>query len=168
MYWGYKYFYTFESTKYCMIPSNRYNIMKNIYNILFLFIGWSSFAQVDTQTRFTSDSRQYYVWNDDRNSYELRETEHEHSLIEIREVGSKSAGYIVISLTDGGQSRIYHGSITAFANNDMNEGVWSMRSKTLQGRLTYNAEKHTVTYTYEANDKRYNKILVFTLRPLDS
>lgn len=142
--------------------------MKNTLFLLLLFISSNAFAQVDTQTRFTSDSRQYYVWNDAQNSYELRETEHEHSLIEIREVGSKSSGYIVISLTDDGQSRIFHGSITGFANNDMNEGSWSMRSKTLQGRVTYNAEKHTVTYTYEANDKRYNKILVFSLRPLNT
>lgn len=142
--------------------------MKNTLFLLLLFISANAFAQVDTQTRFTSDSRQYYVWNDAQNSYELRETEHEHSLIEIREVGSKSSGYIVISLTDDGQSRIFHGSITGFANNDMNEGSWSMRSKTLQGRVTYNAEKHTVTYTYEANDKRYNKILVFSLRPLNT
>lgn len=142
--------------------------MKNTLFLLLLFISANAFAQVDTQTRFTSDSRQYYVWNDAQNSYELRETEHEHSLIEIREVGSKSSGYIVISLTDDGQSRIFHGSITGFANNEMNEGSWSMRSKTLQGRVTYNAEKHTVTYTYEANDKRYNKILVFSLRPLNT
>lgn len=144
--------------------------MKNLLLGLFLLATAYSFAQVDTQTRFASDSRQYYVWNESRNSYELRETEHEHSLIEIREIGTKGAGYIIISLADDGQSRVFHGSITGFNNNEMNEGSWSMRSKNLQGRLTYNAEKHTVTYTYEANetDKRYNKILIFALRPLNS
>ena len=151
-----------------MISPNRYTIMKNLLFVLFLVSSANLFAQIDTQTRFTSDSRQYYVWNDDKGSYELRETEHEHSLIDIREIGSKSTGYIVISLTDDGQSRSFHGSITAFANNEKNEGSWSMRSKNLQGRLTYNAEKHTVTYTYEANDKRYNKILIFALRPINS
>ncbi len=149
-----------------MIFANRYTIMKYILILLMAISSANVVAQVDTQTRFTSDSRQYYVWNDDRGSYELRETEHEHSVIDIREIGSKSAGYIVISLTDDGQSRSYHGSITAFSNNEQNEGSWSMRSKNLQGRVTYNAEKHTITYTYEANDKRYNKILIFSLRPL--
>ncbi len=151
-----------------MISPNRYTIMKYILSLLFLVSCTTIFAQVDTQTRFASDSRQYYVWNEDRGSYELRETEHEHSVIDIREIGSKSAGYIVINLTDDGQSRSFHGSITAFANNEQNEGSWSMRSKNLQGRLTYNAEKHTITYTYEATEKRYNKILVFALRPINS
>lgn len=142
--------------------------MKKFLFILFLVASANLFAQIDTQTRFTSDSRQYYVWNENRGSYELRETEHENSVIDIREIGSKSSGYIVISLTDDGQARSFHGSITAFAKNEEDEGSWSMRSKNLQGRLTYNAEKHTITYTYEANDKRYNKILVFALRPVTS
>lgn len=141
--------------------------MIRVCYLFLLFCSTSVWAQVDTQIRFDSDSRQFYIWNDERGSYELRETEHEHSIIDIREIGSKGNGYIIISLADDGQSRIFHGSITAFKNAENKEGSWSMRSKTLQGRLTYNPEKHTITYTYEANDKRYNKILVFDLRPID-
>lgn len=133
-----------------------------------VFMATSMFAQVDTQTRFESDSRQFYVWNDSKATYELRETEYEHSVIDIREIGTKGSGYIVISLADGGTSRIFHGSITGFSNADGNEGSWSMRSKLLQGKLTYNPAKMTFTYTYEATEKRYNKILIFTVRPENS
>ncbi len=142
--------------------------MKTFFSLLIFACCFTVSAQVDTQIRFDSDSRQFYVWNQDRGTYELRETEHEHSVIDIREIGTKGNGYIIISLADDGQSRIFHGSITAFNNTDNKEGSWSMRSKVLQGRLTYNPEKHTITYTYEANENRYNKILVFSLRPLNT
>ena len=68
-------------------------------------------AQLDTQKRFQSDTRKYYVWNADFQKYELVETEYEHSIIDIREIGSKTNGYIVISMVDNGQVRMHHGSI---------------------------------------------------------
>ncbi len=151
-----------------IFPKRYIIIMKNLFTVVLFLMSAAAFAQVDTQIRFDSDSRQFYMWNEDRGSYELRETEHEHSVIDIREIGSKGNGYIIISLADNGQSRIFHGSITGFNNDENKEGSWSMRSKSLQGRLTYNPEKHTITYTYEAHDKRYNKILVFSLRPLNT
>ena len=141
--------------------------MRTIFALLMLFSSIAIFAQVDTQHRYESDSRQFYVWNEERGSYELRETEYEHSVIDIREIGSKNNGYIVISLSDNGESRIFHGSITGF-QSAQDEGSWSMRSKLLKGKLTYNPAKNTFTYTYEATDKRYNKILIFTVRPENS
>ncbi|HEU0137803.1 MAG TPA: hypothetical protein VFQ50_10980 [Flavobacterium sp.] len=141
--------------------------MKKSFALLLLLLTASLSAQVDTQLRYESDTRQFYVWNEERGSYELRETEYEHSVIDIREIGSKNSGYIVISLSDNGESRIFHGSITGF-QAAATEGSWSMRSKLLKGKLTYNPEKNTFTYTYEATDKRYNKILIFTVRPESS
>ena len=150
-----------------MISPNRYIIiMKKTLSLLLLVLCSSLYAQVDTQSRFESDSRQFYVWNEDKGKYELRETEYEHSVIDIREIGSKNNGYIVISLSDNGESRIFHGSITGFQAEE-SEGSWSMRSKLLKGKLTYSPEKNTFTYTYEATEKRYNKILIFTVRPED-
>jgi hypothetical protein len=122
-------------------------------------------AQVDTQTRFTSDSRQYFVWNDASSSYVMRENEFENSVIDIREIGSKSNGYVTISLVDDGKARLYHGSITGYSVNEKKEPTWQMRSKTLKSKLTYNPAEHTFTYVYEADEKRYNKIFVFALTP---
>ncbi|HEX8563491.1 MAG TPA: hypothetical protein VF676_10975 [Flavobacterium sp.] len=136
--------------------------MKKSLALLALLFSALSFAQVDSQTRFISDSRQFYMWNAEKDDYELRETEYENSLIDIREIGSKSNGYVVISLTDNGVVRMYHGSITQFTSKE-NEGSWSLRSKLLQGKLTYNPEKNQFTYMYEAGDKRYNKIFVFNV-----
>lgn len=136
--------------------------MKNNLLLFLLFISGATFAQVDTQTRYISDSRQFYMWSDAKDGYELKETEYENSLIDIREIGSKSNGYVVISLTDNGVVRMYHGSITDFSTKDK-EGSWSLRSKVLQGKLTYNPEKNQFTYMYEAGDKRYNKIFIFNV-----
>jgi hypothetical protein len=130
-----------------------------------LFFSTAIFAQVDTQTRFNSDSRQYYVWNDASNSYLLQETEYEHSQIDIREIGSKSNGYIVIGLVDNGKSRLFHGSITGYSTSEKKEGTWQMRSKTMKGKLTYNPAENTFTYLYDANEKRYQRILIFTVNP---
>lgn len=135
---------------------------------LFLLICTQSFAQADTQERFVSDSRQYFIWSDDTQSYILRETEYENSVIDIREIGSKSNGYIAISLVDDGRSRLFHGSITAFSVNDKQEPTWQLRSKTMRSKLTLNPADHTLTYLYDANDKRYQKILVFSLKPTSS
>jgi hypothetical protein len=122
-------------------------------------------AQTDSQTRYTSDTRQYYVWSEASNSYIMKENEFENSVIDIREIGSRSNGYISISLVDDGIARLYHGSIQAFSVNAKNEPTWQLRSKTLKSKLTFNPDDHTFTYLYEANDKRYNKIFIFKLRP---
>ena len=129
-----------------------------------LFCTTSFFAQIDTQNRFSSDSRQYYVWSEKSSSYLLQETEFEHSLIDIREIGSKSSGYITISLSDNGRARLFHGSIMGFSVNEKKESTWQMRSKIMKGKLTYNPEKNEFTYVYDADDKRYQRILVFTLK----
>ena len=122
-------------------------------------------AQTDTQTRYTSDTRQYYVWSEASKSYIMKENELENSVIDIREIGSRSNGYISISLVDDGIARLYHGSITAYSVNTKNEPTWQLRSKTLKSKLTYNPEEHSFTYLYEADEKRYNKIFIFKLKP---
>jgi hypothetical protein len=139
--------------------------MKKLFPLIALFFCFNAFSQVDTQERYSSDSRQYFVWSDDTNSYILKETEFEHSLIDIREIGSRSNGYITISLTDNGRSRLFHGSISAFSINDKKELTWQMRSKNMKGKLTYNTADNTFTYVYDANEKRYQRILIFTLKP---
>ena len=136
--------------------------MRNIFTTALLLIGFAAFSQVDNQTRFISDQRQFYMWSVEKDSYVLKETEYENSLIDIREIGSKSSGYVVISLTDNGVVRMYHGSITDFNVKDK-EGSWSLRSKLLQGKLTYNPEKNQFTYMYEAGENRYNKIFIFNV-----
>ncbi len=136
--------------------------MRNLLTTAVLLIGFATFAQVDNQTRYISEQRQFYMWSAEKDSYVLKETEYENSLIDIREIGSKSNGYVVISLTDNGVVRMYHGSITDFNVKDK-EGSWSLRSKLLQGKLTYNPEKNQFTYMYEAGDNRYNKIFIFNV-----
>ncbi len=134
--------------------------------LLFLFLAFSATAigQIDTQQRFTSDSREYFIWSDDTNSYILRENEYEHSIIDVREIGSKSNGYIAISLVDNGRTRLFHGSITAYSVNEKKEATWQMRSKSMRGKLTFNETDQTLTYIYDANETRYQKIMVFKLK----
>ena len=134
--------------------------------LLFIYLSFcaSAFAQIDTQQRFTSDSREYFIWSDDTNSYILRENEYEHSIIDVREIGSKSNGYIAISLVDNGRTRLFHGSITAYSVNEKKEATWQMRSKTMRGKLTFNETDQTLTYIYDANETRYQKIMVFKLK----
>jgi hypothetical protein len=139
--------------------------MKKLLFTSLLFFSLVAAAQIDTQERYSSDSRQYFVWSDDTNSYILKETEYEHSLIDIREIGSRSNGYITISCSDNGRARLFHGSITAFSINEKKEPTWQMRSKNMKGKLTYNPADNTFTYVYDANEKRYQRILVFSLKP---
>lgn len=139
--------------------------MKQLLTSVFFLLTAALSAQTDSQTRYTSDTRQYYVWSDASNSYIMKDNEFENSVIDIREIGSRSNGYISISMVDDGIARLYHGSITAFSVNDKNEPTWQMRSKTLKSKLTYNPENHTFTYVYEADQKRYNKIFIFKLTP---
>lgn len=140
--------------------------MKSKFLLLLLLLGFSQLqAQLDTQKRFQSDTRKYYIWNADFQKYELVETEYEHSIIDIREIGSKTNGYIVISMVDNGQVRMHHGSIYNFTKDSENEGAWSIQSKFMRARLIYNPKENTMTYMYDSNDKRYKKLMVFTVSP---
>ena len=63
--------------------------MKTSFALILVFIcAFSIQAQIDSQKRFQSDSRKYYVWNKEFEKYELKETEYENSVIDIREIGS--------------------------------------------------------------------------------
>ena len=53
--------------------------------LLIVFTCTSIFAQLDNQKRLQSDQRKYYTWNYEEKKYELKETEYEHSIIDIRE-----------------------------------------------------------------------------------
>jgi hypothetical protein len=140
--------------------------MKSKFLLLLLLLGFSQLqAQLDTQKRFQSDTRKYYIWNADFQKYELVETEYEHSIIDIREIGSKTNGYIVISMVDNGQVRMHHGSIYNFTKDSENEGAWYIQSKFMRARLIYNPKENTMTYMYDSNDKRYKKLMVFTVSP---
>jgi hypothetical protein len=146
--------------------SNKTLTMKTKFILLFFFAICSNIhAQIDYQKRFQSDSRKYYVWNSDVEKYELKETEYENSVIDIREIGSKTNGYIVISMNDNGQSRLHHGSIYEFKQNSEEEGTWYIRSKFMKAKLTYNPKQNTITYLYDANDKRYNRLMIFVVSP---
>lgn len=138
------------------------------YAITYVFYCFFTFqlcAQVDNQVRYFSDYRQYFVWSNESQSYILKETEYENSVIDIREINSRSNGYVAISVADDGKARLYHGSISAFSVNEKQEPTWQLRSKNMRSKLTLNPESKTFTYVYEANEQRYQKILVFTLRP---
>ncbi len=117
--------------------------------------------KVNDQKRYKSDNRMFYVWNGDKDGYDLRDTEFENSVIDIREIGSRSNGYILISLTDDGKVRTYHGSIAGFTVDDEGHSTWTMRSKNARGKLVLDPKKKTLTYSYESNEKRYVKIFIF-------
>ncbi len=138
--------------------------IKLIIVLLFICI-WDIHSQVDIQKRFQSDNRKYYIWNKEFEKYELRETEYENSVIDIREIGSKTNGYIVISMVDNGQVRMHHGSIIDFTQTSEEEGTWLIRSKFMRAKLIYNPKENTITYLYEVNDKRYNKLMIFNVKP---
>lgn len=137
--------------------------MKPLAFLLFIIaFVQTSFAQIDNQIRLTSNHRTYYQWNEERNDYLVLDNEYESSVIDIREINTNRNGYIVISLTDDGVTRLYHGSIKGYSNENGIE-TWSMRSKVLKSKLVYDKEKKQVSYSYEATDQRYNKIFVFDL-----
>lgn len=148
------------------------NLMKSTMKaklILFFFCACLTNlqAQTDTQKRFQSESRKYYVWSAEFEKYELIETEYEHSVIDIREIGSKSNGYIIISMIDNGQTRLHHGSIYNFKQDSENEGSWSIQSKFMRAKLTYNPKDNTMTYMYDGDNKRYKRLMIFTVAPDD-
>jgi hypothetical protein len=142
--------------------------MKNafaLFLVLFPVMIWSQQIpeKVNDQKRYKSDSRTFYVWNEQKDAYDLRETEFENSIIDIREIGSRSNGYIMIALTDDGQVRNYHGSIVQFTVDENGNSTWVMRSKNARGKLVLEPKKKTFTYSYESNEKRYVKIFIFNL-----
>ena len=132
---------------------------------LVLLFSLSTYAQIDSQKRFQSDSRKYYAWNNEFEKYELKETEFENSVIDIREIGSKTNGYIVITMIDNGQVRLHHGSIIEFSQTSEEEGTWLIRSKFMRAKVVYNPKENTITYLYEAENKRYNKLMIFSVTP---
>lgn len=137
---------------------------KLILLLLFIFC-WNTNAQIDMQKRFQSDSRKYYIWNKEFEKYELKETEYENSVVDIREIGSKTNGYIVISMVDNGQVRMHHGSIIEFTQTSETEGTWLIRSKFMRAKLTYNPKENTITYLYDVDGKRYSKLMIFSVTP---
>ena len=133
--------------------------------ILVLLFSWNMKAQIDSQKRFQSDSRKYYVWNTEFDKYELKETEFENSVIDIREIGSKTNGYIAISMIDNGQVRLHHGSIIEFTQTSQEEGTWLIRSKFMRAKIVYNPKENTITYLYDVDNKRYSKLMIFSVFP---
>ena len=142
--------------------------MKVKFNLILFFACIANLhAQTDTQKRFQSETRKYYVWSAQFEKYELIETEYEHAVIDIREIGSKSNGYIIISMIDNGQTRLHHGSIYNFKQDSDTEGSWSMQSKFMRAKLTYNPKENTMTYLYDGDNKRYKRLMIFTVAPDD-
>ena len=140
--------------------------MKNTIALILVLLQTVLFAQqqpekVNDQKRYKSDNRMFYVWNESRDAYDLRDTEFENSVIDIREIGSRSNGYIMIALTDDGKVRTYHGSIAGFTIDEEGNSTWVMRSKNARGKLVLDIKKKTLTYSYESNEKRYIKIFIF-------
>lgn len=136
--------------------------MKHLLVLTLAFCSYFATAQTDTQLRYTSSSRQFFMWNEKSQSYELKDNEEEHSLIDIREQINKNSGYAVICMTDDAKTRLFHGNIIGYKSEN-GESTWSLRSKILKSKIVLNTEKRTLTYSYEANDERYMKIFVFKL-----
>lgn len=136
--------------------------MKYLFAFALAFYCVAASAQTDSQARYVSEFRQFFMWNEEKQTYELKDTEEEHSIIDIREQINKASGYVVISMTDDAKTRMYHGNITAYKQEN-GESTWSLRSKVLKSKVVLDAQKRTLTYSYEANDERYMKIFVFKL-----
>lgn len=142
--------------------------MKYTLCIFFLLISFFGAAQttptkVNEQRRFNSDSRLFYVWNQERDAYDLKDTEYESSVIDIREINTKSNGYIVIAITDDGKTRLYHGSIVNYSLDEEGVATWILRSKNARGKLSLDPKAKKITYSFESNETRYVKIFVFNL-----
>lgn len=142
-------------------------MMKIISSILFLFLSVSGFSQapvrINEQTRYNSDSRVFYKWNEATKVYDPKDSEFENSIIDVREIESRKKGYIIISLTDDGKVRTYHGSIIDYSQDEEGNSTWVIRSKNARGKVVLNPKKRTVTYSFESNGDRYLKIFVFYL-----
>ncbi len=136
-----------------------------LFIFLMIFSTTTTFAQIDNQKRFQSDQRKFYTYNYDFQKYELKETEYEHSIIDIREVGSKTNGYIAISLHDNGLTKLYHGSIYSYTQDSKDEGTWLFKSKDNKAKMTYNPKDNTITFLFDGNKERYTKLYVFNVVP---
>ncbi|OYU83636.1 MAG: hypothetical protein CFE24_10315 [Flavobacterium sp. BFFFF2] len=145
-------------------------MLKKMFFFSVMLLAINAWSQLDNQTRFTSDSREYFIWSEEKGKYELHETEYEHSLIDLREIGSKTNGYVTLSLVDNGTARLYHGSIYEYRLDgpDNDQGIWSLRNKVMRSRLLYNPKENTVTYSFEADDIRYRKFFVFHITAIDN
>lgn len=142
--------------------------MKKLFIYFFLLLSTILFAQqppikANDQSRYHSDSRIFYTWSDEKDAYEPKDSELENSIIEIREIGTRSNGYIIISLNDDGKVRLYHGSIVSYSVDENGGSTWVMRSKFARGKLVLDPANKTFTYSYESNEKRYLKIFVFKI-----
>ena len=142
--------------------------MKRYFILLFLLLSPLLFAQqapvkANDQSRYHSNSRIFYLWSDEKDAYEPKDSELENSIIEIREIGTKSNGYVIISLNDDGKVRLFHGSIISYSVDENGLSTWIMRSKFARGQLVLDPANKTFTYSYESNEKRYLKIFVFKI-----
>ena len=120
-------------------------------------------VRINEQTRYNSESRVFYKWNEATQVYDAKDSEFENSIIDVREIDSKKNGYVVISLTDDGKVRSFHGSIISYSQDEEGNPTWILRSKNARGKVVLNPKKMTVTYSYESNGDRYLKIFVFYL-----
>ena len=68
-------------------------------------------------------------------------------------------------MIDNGQVRLHHGSITEFTQTSETEGTWLIRSKFMRSKLVYNPKENTITYLYDAENKRYSKLMIFSVVP---
>lgn len=136
--------------------------LKWLFLFLFAVLGLATAVAQSTneQWRIDSDKRTFYVWDGKTNQYQSRDHEDEHTVIEIRMISSPNNGYVVVALTDNGITRLFHGSITQFVENEK-ERVWSLQSKNLQSNLTYDKLNKEWIYKYEVEDNRYKKIFIF-------
>ena len=142
--------------------------MKKLITCLFFSMSFFALSQtmpekLNDQRRFFSDSRLFYAWNQEKDAYDLKDVEYETSVIDIREINTKSNGYIAIALTDDGKTRLYHGSIVNYSDEKEGISTWILRSKSARGKLSLDHKKKKITYSFESNEKRYVKIFVFNL-----
>lgn len=137
--------------------------MKNLYLFFVVLFTITSYSQTNTQNRYQSGNRLYYVWSEAKEDYEPIEEEFEHSIIEIREIGSKTNGYIIITINDNGRLRLYHGSIIDYYLTEYNEQTWVMRSKNTRGKLMYDEKQKMMTFSFESDGTRYKKVFKFYL-----
>ncbi|RYG42179.1 MAG: hypothetical protein EOO01_23590 [Chitinophagaceae bacterium] len=136
--------------------------MKYLALAFALLLSSVGFAQIDSQVRYHSGHRQFYQWSAEKQDYELKDDEYETSVIDVREINSNRNGYVVLSLTDDGKTRMYHGSITGF-KKDGDQDVWALRSKILKSKLVFDPKKKNIIYSFEAADDRYMKIFIFDI-----
>jgi len=52
--------------------------MRRIFILLLVFNLSNAMAQIDSQLRYNSDERNYYLWNAEKENYDFVETEYEH------------------------------------------------------------------------------------------